>query len=351
MELVPGESLAERLERDGPFHTTAALPLVQGMVAALAAAHRVGVVHRDFKCDNVMLATSAPEAPCRVVVMDFGLARVSTGLSSARMSDDSKGLVGTMAYMAPEQVQGRPVSAATDIYALGVVMFEMVTGRLPFIGDSPIDAATKRLVEPAPAASALVPGLDARWDGAIRRCLERDPAQRFSRAEEVAEALAGPSVAAAVPLAPRRPRRLITATVVAACLILATAGMLRARRLRPPHRATSARAESATSPRPESAPAPALAAPPAPGVLPPEGGATVANAVPSPPPRQGPPHRAPRRRAADPAKAETAPAASAEATPAPAPSAQTSPPSPPPAPAESKPRRRSQDPEDGLIRQ
>jgi hypothetical protein len=189
MELVPGVSLGETLRTQGAMSTERARPLVEGMVAALSAAHRVGVVHRDFKSDNVMVSAQ----PLRVVVMDFGLARAFGAGALAGSSHDGQALVGTVAYMAPEQLQGRPVSPATDIYALGVVMFEMVTGRLPFAGHTGIEGVARRLVEPAPAPRDLVPSLDPRWDDVIRRCSEREPSARFARVEDVAQALAAAS--------------------------------------------------------------------------------------------------------------------------------------------------------------
>ncbi len=137
------------------FSTAALLPVVRQMAAGLTAAHRVGVVHRDFKSQNVMLVKpTRGEEEMRVVVTDFGLAwrsahDESTSLSLAMSAEHE--IVGTPAYMAPEQVEGGPVTPATDVYALGVVLYEMVTGALPFVGETPIKTATKRLHEPPPS--------------------------------------------------------------------------------------------------------------------------------------------------------------------------------------------------------
>ena len=117
------------------------------MAAALAAAHEAGVVHRDFKSANVMLVPARPPAASRVVVTDFGLAcdRRGDGPGVRHHCTETEAIVGTPAYMAPEQVEGGEVTAAaTDIYALGVVLYEMVTGELPFEGDSPLSMALKR---------------------------------------------------------------------------------------------------------------------------------------------------------------------------------------------------------------
>ena len=225
MELVVGVSLGQRLRKEGRLSADAALPVVKGMVAALAAAHRVGVIHRDFKSDNVMLESS--DGAQRVVVMDFGLARATaTEMSSAQITNPSAsgGLVGTVAYMAPEQVEGRALTPATDIYALGVVMFELVTGRLPFVGEGTLDVAARRLLEPAPEARSLVPDLDPKWNAAIKRCLEQDAARRFRRVEDVVDVLAG-GASAETKAPPTRSRRMI-AVGTAAGIALGTTGLV-----------------------------------------------------------------------------------------------------------------------------
>jgi tetratricopeptide (TPR) repeat protein len=201
MELLHGETLADRLKR-GRFSTAEALPLVRQMTAGLLAAHRVGVVHRDFKSQNVMLVAPAPEEPdVRVAITDFGLARRSADQAhqaSVAMSQ-VVAMSGTPAYMSPEQVFGGTITASTDIYALGVVLYEMVTGTRPFQGDNPLQIALKRLKEDAPPPRLHVPDLDPRWDAAIMRCLARSPADRFRDVGEVLTALeeGGPVRAAA----------------------------------------------------------------------------------------------------------------------------------------------------------
>ena len=228
MEFVPGHSLGHTLRVFGPMDFESARPLIEGMVAGLHAAHRVGLVHRDFKSENVMLAPSADGAVLRSVVMDFGLARVDSGMSS-RLSNEGKPLVGTVAYMAPEQVEGDPVTPATDIYALGVVMFEMATGELPFPSESLMEAATRRLVHDAPLARSVRPEVDSRWESVIARCLERDPPKRYASATQVLEALepgTPPPVSAAeipVPQVAGKRRRLLVGVGIAAT---AAAGVL-----------------------------------------------------------------------------------------------------------------------------
>jgi tetratricopeptide (TPR) repeat protein len=187
MELLVGETLAERLRRVGRLSPREAQPIVEQMAAGLAAAHRAGVVHRDFKTDNVILVPDA-HGQLRAVVSDFGVARALGGGAASLTADE---MVGSPAYIAPEQLEGKPITPATDVYALGVVLFEMVTGKLPFEGDNAIGTAMMRLTAPAPAARSVLPGLDARWDQAIRRALERESGKRFQTVEELVYALLG----------------------------------------------------------------------------------------------------------------------------------------------------------------
>lgn len=175
MELVPGISLGEALRKEGRFSPARARPIVEAMAAALGAAHLANVVHRDFKSDNVMLSPGEG-GPARVVVMDFGLARAAR--VSEQSSIEGPALTGTLPYMAPEQVEGKAVSPATDVYALGVVIFEMLTGQLPFNSTSPLMAAWKRVVEPAPALKSVVSELEPGWEEMVAGCLERDAARR-----------------------------------------------------------------------------------------------------------------------------------------------------------------------------
>jgi eukaryotic-like serine/threonine-protein kinase len=215
MELLDGATLSEHLAREGKLGDEA-LPLVRQMVAALSAAHREGVVHRDFKSSNVMLVR-ASDGAVRVVVTDFGLA---CGVRPGEAGDSllPAGMVGSPLYMAPEQVTGDAVSPATDVYALGVVLYEMVTATLPFVGDNVMESAYERLKRPPEPPSVRRPGLSRRWNSAILRCLEVDPAARFSRVEDVLLALGeGPVVL------PARRRRLVRRVVVAAGLAAALA--------------------------------------------------------------------------------------------------------------------------------
>jgi predicted ATPase/Tfp pilus assembly protein PilF len=189
MEMLRGDTLADRLRAQGRFSLETALPLAQQMAAALGAAHLAGVVHRDFKPSNVMLVGEGGRE--HAVVTDFGIARADAAAVQTLAQGDEPQLAGTPAYMAPEQLRGGEVGPLADIYALGLVLYEMVTARLPFAGSSVIETARRRLEEEAPSPRTFIPELDERWEAVVLRCLAREPSQRFQRAEQVSEALLG----------------------------------------------------------------------------------------------------------------------------------------------------------------
>ncbi|HXT50046.1 MAG TPA: tetratricopeptide repeat protein, partial [Thermoanaerobaculia bacterium] len=221
MELLRGETLAERITERGPMIEADALPIVRQMAAALDAAHKAGIVHRDFKSANVVLETSDGET--RAVVTDFGLARASERESGATLTV-AGAVMGSPAYMAPEQVDGSGTTPAVDVYALGVVVFEMLTGRLPFKGESPLSTAIKRLTEPPPKPSDLKPGIEPRWEEAILRALARQPEERIKSAGDFVAMVDPSPLAAALGTATVTRRRLLQAVVagflVAAALAL-----------------------------------------------------------------------------------------------------------------------------------
>ena len=191
MELLPGVTLTQRLAEEGPLEPHAALPLARQIAAALDAAHAAGIVHRDLKSANVMLVPDAASpGGVRAVVTDFGLARARGDDEALSPAVTAPGvIVGTPAYMAPEQVAGGEATAATDVYAFGIVLYEMVTGQVPFTGSSPLSTAVKRLHQPPPSPRVHAPHLDARWERVILRALQRVPEERFARAGDVAAAL------------------------------------------------------------------------------------------------------------------------------------------------------------------
>jgi tetratricopeptide (TPR) repeat protein/tRNA A-37 threonylcarbamoyl transferase component Bud32 len=188
MELLDGETISQRLQKSGRFSTDQARAVVAQVSAALDAAHQVGVIHRDFKSSNVMLVQS--HGRVRAVVTDFGLARGRSAASDPTITGDG-GVVGSPSYMAPEQVEGREIGAAADIYALGIVMYEMVTGRLPFVGETPLSTAVMRLREEPVTPCAHVADLDPNWERAILACLTREPAARPASARAAYDLVAG----------------------------------------------------------------------------------------------------------------------------------------------------------------
>jgi serine/threonine protein kinase/tetratricopeptide (TPR) repeat protein len=190
MELIRGKTLSSRL-RSGPMTESEALPIVQQIAEGLNAAHKAGVVHRDFKSSNVLL-TPLSDGRTRAVITDFGLARTVHADRTATLSLTTGHIVGTPDYMAPEQLTGGPITPAVDIYALGVVLYEMVTGTVPFDADTPFAALAGRLHENAPSPRKHVADLDRKWEAGILRCLERQPSQRFTSTIELVEALTGP---------------------------------------------------------------------------------------------------------------------------------------------------------------
>jgi serine/threonine protein kinase len=186
MPLLTGETLAKRLERTGRLPPREALRILIEVATGLEAIHEVGVVHRDLKSDNIFIVPD-DEGKERALVMDFGLARALEAPSAASTSAGI--LFGTPAYMAPEQVQGKAITNAVDVYALGVIAFELITGRVPFTGESAAVVALARLHRAAVPPSSLVAGLDRRWDVFIRRCMQRRPEDRFARLGDVIAAL------------------------------------------------------------------------------------------------------------------------------------------------------------------
>ena len=188
MELLKGETLADFLRRQPRLSLADARPIALQIAAGLGAAHSAGVLHRDFKPGNVLLVPRAKGV--RAVITDFGLAlRSNQGISDGASVTGTGEVLGTPAYMSPEQVEGKDLTPASDVYSLGLVLYQMVTGTRAFVGGTPLSMAVRRIKEnPAPPRT-LVPDLDRRWESVILRCLEREPKARFQSGEEVAEAL------------------------------------------------------------------------------------------------------------------------------------------------------------------
>jgi serine/threonine-protein kinase len=187
MELLEGRSLRDRLNAEGALPIDDVVTISRQVCDALAAAHRVGIVHRDLKPDNIfLLADPAQPGALRSKLFDFGVAKL-LGEQEKQVGHKTiaGAVVGTPFYMSPEQALCQDVGAAADIYAMGVVMFEMVTGRVPFEAEQLVLLLNAILKEPAPPASQFRPDVPAFLDRLILRCLEKDPGARPQTMEEV----------------------------------------------------------------------------------------------------------------------------------------------------------------------
>jgi serine/threonine-protein kinase len=199
MEWLDGSTLREFM-RSGPLGLNEVLPIADQLTSALDAAHAAGVIHRDLKASNVMLINTPYGV--RVKLVDFGIAKAIDPQEAARHALTTTGqALGTPYTMAPEQITGRVLDARTDVYALGVVLFEMLTGVKPFDGTSAIEVAEKHLREEPPRASDVGPVPPA-VDAVLQRCLAKAPDIRFPTPKAVARALH--EAAAASPPAPVR---------------------------------------------------------------------------------------------------------------------------------------------------
>jgi serine/threonine protein kinase/tetratricopeptide (TPR) repeat protein len=188
MELLDGPTLYERVRARGKMEGSEALPLAEQLAKGLDAAHRAKIIHRDFKCGNVMLVPA--EEGERAVITDFGLARTESPKDDGSLSSHDQ-LIGTLDYMSPEQVRSEEATSASDIYSFGVVMYFMLTGHLPFQGSTPRRRAMKRLAEPPSSPRKYVPGLDNHWEAAILQCLELQPKDRPKCGEDAVRIIRG----------------------------------------------------------------------------------------------------------------------------------------------------------------
>ena len=177
MEFVEGRTLAEFLTGGGRIMPDRAIAIAQDVCRALDGAHAQGVIHRDIKPGNIMLNPRG-----EVKVTDFGIARMTT---TADTVAQTAAILGTASYLSPEQAQGQPVDGRSDIYSLGCVLYEMITGRPPFLGDSPVTVASKQVLEQPVAPSTLNGDVKQDLDAVVLRALAKNPANRYRSAEEM----------------------------------------------------------------------------------------------------------------------------------------------------------------------
>ena len=193
MEAIDGGSLADRLERERQLPIDDAARILGEVASGLAHAHKRGVVHRDVKPQNVLLDSESG----RALLSDFGIARTTDGgsLTASGM------VVGTVAYLSPEQVAGDPADHRSDIYALGVMAYEMLAGRAPFTGATPTAVMMKRLAGPPEPLRAIRRDVPPALASLVDACLAADPSERIQNAADVARRVSGPSGASGAPIA------------------------------------------------------------------------------------------------------------------------------------------------------
>lgn len=219
MELVAGGTLRELLRERGPMPPHAAYAVVRPVLDALAVAHRAGLVHRDIKPENVLVSDTG-----EVKIADFGLVRAVAGSTVT----SSSVILGTAAYLSPEQVTSGHADARSDVYATGVLLFEMLTGRTPFTGDTSLSIAYQRINTDVPAPSSMIPGVPAEFDDIVLQATARDPEERYTHAGEMSAALRSAARRLQLPdyrvPAPRRSaQHLSAAKQVAGALVSPTA--------------------------------------------------------------------------------------------------------------------------------
>src|SRR6266536_1185901 len=175
MEFLDGRTLKELLVKNGPTPIPIAIDYARQILGALAFAHRNGIVHRDIKPHNIVVGTDG-----RLKVTDFGIAR-----SGASQMTEAGSIVGTAQYLSPEQARGAPVDPRSDVYSLGIVMYEMLTGKVPFTGDTPVEIAMKHLSTTPEPPSEKRPEVPHELDMVVLRALAKHPDDRYQSAQEM----------------------------------------------------------------------------------------------------------------------------------------------------------------------
>jgi eukaryotic-like serine/threonine-protein kinase len=299
MEFVEGRDLRGLLSELGPLAPAAVADILAQVLAALAVAHDLGVLHRDLKPENIMLVRGKADdgqAIDIVKVCDFGIAKIvepskGPGASSGRRTTEGL-IVGTPEYMSPEQARGEAIDGRSDLYSVGILLYELLVGRAPFDGDSPLSIVLKHLSDAPEPPSVRCPGVDAGLEAVCLKALQKFPVHRFQTAREMRQALreaAGrspavgsspllvgprissgrpypPTIAAdkstlygvtpVAPAPPRRPRSWLATATVAAMIPIAAALILMGRKGEPAHPQVT---EALTAPTPAPAPPPTLA--------------------------------------------------------------------------------------------
>lgn len=261
MELIRGETLKELIRRRGPLSEDEALTIAERVARGLGAAHARGLVHRDLKPQNVLIGADG-----RPRIVDFGIARAA----GATALTNTAAVIGTAHYFSPEQASGKVADQRSDLYSLGVLLFELLTGRPPFDGTNPVEIAMRHVRDAPPRPSAWRPGLRRATDDVVLRALEKDPDRRYGSAALMAAALlrardgAGPVLARVPGPARRGGRAFLLPAVVALAMLFAGAALARSGVDRAaPVRPTVAAFSASPVPSISATPAPVASAPPA----------------------------------------------------------------------------------------
>lgn len=189
MEYLEGEDLADLLDRQGALDVAEAVRFLMQSCEALAEVHVAEMIHRDLKPGNLFIA-KLPDGSSSLKIVDFGISKNIGGSARGRAATTSTQVLGSPYYMPPEQMRAEPVDERSDIWSLGAILFEMLTGRPPFLGETLPEVYAAVLGKPAPAIETLRPSIPAGLDDVVQRCLDKDPAQRFCDVADLAEALA-----------------------------------------------------------------------------------------------------------------------------------------------------------------
>jgi eukaryotic-like serine/threonine-protein kinase len=274
MELLHGLPLSQLLQQTGPMQWPRAVEIMRQVLRAVGAAHAKGIIHRDLKPDNIFLIQTDDRRDF-IKLLDFGISKVTDPEEQIAFTKlTSTGVVmGTPLYMSPEQAMGNPTDRMTDIYACGVILYEMLAGRPPFEGATYAVLVSKLLTSPPPALETVRGGLPRALVKAVHRALEKEPPARFSTAELFAASLPGdrsPSQielagtldsgfahATAAPTTRRSGRNVAIAAVAFTLAAAGTAAVLVMTKDQQPSPAAAAAPAPTTPPRPEAAPAPA----------------------------------------------------------------------------------------------
>lgn len=188
MELLEGRTLREILSREAPIETARAISMMLQASAAVAAAHEAGIIHRDLKPSNILVTQSADQPAC-VKVLDFGIAKFALDDDEKEPLVQTNSVIGTPRYMSPEQHNGAELTPAADVYSLGVILYEMLTGMVPFSGATPAEIALKHANDPPHSPREIVAGIPEDVERVVLHALEKQPSDRPANAAEFRQEL------------------------------------------------------------------------------------------------------------------------------------------------------------------